>query len=290
MANLADLIEGFCSYRPHKDESPIASTSDLFDEFRDRKQTGERVSISTFANIVNCPYRVVNIGAGHQPRFNQATIGRMKKGSRAHKKAEKEIRESAEASTARGGPPDWSSAPPAIASIAAEDLLETPEVKVSLAVMGLDLRGKADGLLRTDGIVIAVERKPLSRMYHPASTLQAMSYAIGGCLLLKSEKASRSAQWLITDYAGQRRRVGDITEKVCALVRGFGEAYSDLVKIGINGDRVPDLRGPSARKCTRCEFRYACQFRIEEDPKDREKDGEPVWVKYAKPKAKKGGK
>jgi hypothetical protein len=113
-----------------------------------------------------------------------------------------------------------------------------------------------------------------------------MSYAIGGCLALGSDQASLGAKWLITDYAGETRRIGDVTENVCEFVQGFGVAYSSLFKIGAQGNKAPELKGPFAQKCSRCEFRHACKFRIEEDPNEQREAGEPVWVKYARPRNK----
>jgi hypothetical protein len=280
MTNLADVIQNFWAYKAAQDSSSVAQTSDLFKEFSDRG-AADRAAISTFASIVQCPYRIVNIGMGHRPRFSRATIGRMNKGTRAHQSAENEIKAKAEASVAKGGPPDWKNAPKAMLSIAAEELLEAPEVRVALMVDNLDLRGRADGLLRSDGMVVAVERKPHTKMYHPASTLQSMSYAIGGCLLLKSETASSGAKWLVSNYSGDSSRGGSITENVCEMVLDLGQTYAELLRLGFSGGQVPELPGPAPSTCARCEFRQNCRFRAEDSERNLDDAEEPVWLKYA---------
>ncbi len=117
----------------------------------------------------------------------------------------------------KGGPPDLLTAPDELSKVATQDLLEAPEVSVQLAVESLQLRGKVDGLLRNDGVVIAIERKPRSAMFKPASRLQAMTYAVGGCLLLKTEKASTAAHWMVTGYKGESGPSGHITEDLCPI-------------------------------------------------------------------------
>ena len=286
MTNLADVIRKFWTYKPAEDLSSVAQTSDLFKEFSDR-EVGGRAAISTFASIVQCPYRIVNIGMGHRPRFSRATIGRMNKGTGAHRKAENKIKAKAKVSIAKGGPPDWKNAPKAMLSLAAQELLEAPEVRVALTVDNLDLRGRADGLLRSDGMVVAVERKPRTKMYHPASTLQSMSYAIGGCLSLQSETASSGAKWLVSNYSGDSSRGGSITENVCGMVLDLGQTYAELLRLGSSGGQVPELPGPGPGKCARCEFREECRFVVEYDASDSDTGTEPVWLKYAKPKRKK---
>ena len=280
---ISDQLEKFWSYKPDQDTSSIARPADLFSEFRDRDGSTNKAPISTFASVVNCPYRIVNIGMGHIPRFSRATIGRMNKGSKAHRKVEKEVIQRVEDSIAKGGPPDWKRAPSSTVSVAAKDLLEAPEVRVSLTVNSLDLRGKADGLLRRDGVVVAVERKPRSRVFHPSSTLQAMSYAIGGCLALGSESASQGAKWLVSDYGGSFSHEGSITEGVCDLVKDLGQSYSMLLELGQRNEKMLELPGPSASKCARCEFQDDCRFSVDSALEDSEMAAEPVWVKYARP-------
>ena len=145
---ISEHIEKFWSYKADQDTSQTARPADLFSKFRDRYGSMNRAPISMFASVVNCPYRIVNIGMGHRPRFSRAAIGQMNKGSRAHRKVEEEVSARGEDSIAKGGPPDWKRAPKSTAAIATKDLLEAPEVRVSLTVNNLDLRGKADGLLR----------------------------------------------------------------------------------------------------------------------------------------------
>ena len=122
----------------------------------------------------------------------------MNRGTVAHKSAEISVRAKAVESIRRGGPPDLRSASRDLTKISTQDLLETPEVSVSLAVEGLKLNGKADGLLRNKGIVIAIERKPRSAMFKRPTTLQAMVYAVGGCLLFKKEQGCSGAHWQVT--------------------------------------------------------------------------------------------
>ena len=279
---ISDLIEMFWSYKPDKDTSPTAEPSDLFSEFGDRDVSMYKASISTFASVASCPYRIVNIGMGHKPMFSKIAIRRMNKGSKAHRRVEREVNLKAERSIAKGGPPDWKRVPKSMAAVADQELLEAPEVRVSLTAGGLDLRGKADGLLRSSGIVVAVERKPRTRVFQPASTLQAMSYAIGGCLSLGSENASQGAKWLVSDYGGSINREGDITESVCDLVKGLGRTYVKLLGLGEQNKNIPELPGPKAGKCARCEFQENCRFRVESTPHELEAATEPVWVKYAR--------
>lgn len=198
----AAVIKRFWAYRPYLDKSPPSTTRDLYEGFSYEGREVGAASISTFASVVNCPYRVVNAGAGYRPNFSKRTIAEMQKGAQAHRIAAAETVATAEAVRADGRPPDWLSAPAITAATAAEELLEAPEVRVQLAVEGLRLRGVADGVFRSQGIVSTVERKPLSAMCKPASVLQAMTYAIGACLSLDDHKASVGAGWLPRATAG----------------------------------------------------------------------------------------
>ncbi len=195
------------------------------------------------------------------------------------------VRARAKASAAEGGPPDWLNAPDTLFANAKQDLLEAPEVRVELSVEKLELRGKADGLLRTEGLVAAIERKPRTGMYKPASALQAMTYAIGGCLALKKKQASLGASWIITSYGGELGPGGRITQDVCDLIKQLGNAYSRLHQIGDRGDQIPGLSGPGVGKCARCEYVTDCRYRIDAPPNGQERSDQPIWKQYAKRKA-----
>ena len=268
---IGGTISDFLSYKPNKDRSPAASSTAIFDGFEKSGAETNSAAISTFASIVKCPYRIVNIGAGNRPIFSKELLARMRKGTNAHKTAETEIKAKAAESSAKGGPPDWRDAPDNLLKIATQDMLEAAEVRVELAVENLGLRGRADGLLRTDGLVIAVERKPRSGMYKPASALQAMAYAIGGCLSLKTSQASVGASWIVTSHEGARGPTGHMTEYSCALFNRLGEAYQRLIQIGARGDQIPGLPGPGPGKCSRCEYFARCTYRI-----DMSEDGEAL--------------
>lgn len=280
----SEVIKRFWAYRPYLDKSPPSTAHDLYEAFSYNGRQVDTASVSTFATVVTCPYRVVNAGAGYRPVFSKRTIAEMQKGAEAHRIAAAEIMMTSEAAKAGGGPPDWVSAPATTASIASEDLLEAPEVRVQLAVEGLRLRGVADGVFRSKGIVSTIERKPLTAMCKPSSVLQAMTYAIGACLSLNDHKASVGAGWATTSYSGKLGRGGRITQEVCVLIKKLGAAYLNLIHIGTQGESIPDLPGPAPRKCGRCEYFSNCRHSVQFDPQRPGSRQEPIWVKYAKRK------
>ncbi len=74
------VLKGFRTYKPKNDRSPIAEPKFLFEKFTSQGAETESASISIFASIIQCPYRIVNIGAGSRPKFSTETIARMNKG------------------------------------------------------------------------------------------------------------------------------------------------------------------------------------------------------------------
>jgi len=278
-SDLASAVSEFLSYKPDADKSASVPSGEIFDRYAHLGSETQKAPISTFASLVKCPYRVVNIGAGHRPYFSREMRTWMQEGSKAHKTAEEEIHQEVARSIEAGGPGDLRRSSREIVDSAAEDLLEAPEVKVKLGVGDLALSGRVDGLLRKDGIVIAVERKPKTGVYQPASRLQAMTYAIGGCLAFEKADASRAAHWLVTDYKGNVGPRGDITGYAVDLFDRLGSTYLQLLDVGQSGSSVIDLPGPAYSKCTHCEFRGRCAYRIDEKPEPIRKGGQSTFLK-----------
>ena len=280
--SVIEALAAFRAYKPKMDRSGLVEPTDLFAMYADGRDKKYSAPVSKFARIVHCPYLAWNIGAGQRPAINRAVRDRMQKGIVEHHNAEAAIRQKAKASIATGGPPDLRSASKNLLEIPAKDLLEAPEVSVQLYIDQLALRGRVDGLLRTNGIVTAIERKPRSGWFKPSSALQAMTYAIGGCLHLKDPKASKGASWIVTDYEGVPGPSGRITETACDLVSRLASAYSQLIQFGANQDNIPGLPGPRPGKCASCEFSSRCTYRIERSGCEGRPEKEPIWMKYAK--------
>jgi hypothetical protein len=279
---ISATISEFWAYKPDKDDSAAVKPQILFDEFSVCGNESHSVSISVFSTILTCPYRVLNRAAGVHSRLSRKTIDSMSKGTAAHREAELQIRQRAADSLGRGGPPDVSRASEDVIAIAEQDLLEAPEATVKLAAEGIRLRGKADGLLRSNGLIVAVERKPRTRMYQRSSALQAMTCAIGGCLSLGQASASLGASWLVTSYAGVVGPQGRISEKTCQLIKRLANAYGHLIEFGASGESFPGLPGPGPEKCRNCEFWHACAYRIDQRTGETARLTAPVWLKYAK--------
>lgn len=233
----------------------------------------DRVAISSFVALVDCPHKTWHQGAASPRLHSQGVIDAMTRGTKRHEESARAI-----AAEGRARGLDTARESKSLHNINV-DLADAPEINVSLECESLLFQGRADAVARQSATLFGIERKPYSRWHAPASRLQAMLYAVGAACSMVRPIACDRVGWAVTNYHGKVGPHGMLTEATVELIRACTLAYRGMKSAGISGENLSLLPGPTAGKCRSCEFVQSCGHRITDESAGRRHNAQ-VWTKY----------